>query len=158
GSAAATAATPLLARILAAYRGPVSVEPSVLLSDAVEPAARVVVFPHRVAPGAAGEAECRAVLAAVRALLAEIGADPASGLIQALESLPPVPSPVGIEERAGSWSLKLYLRLEEKTPAEKEAVVAAVARGGVAPDPVPPMALQMLGLVLDDRGLATVKA
>jgi hypothetical protein len=157
-SDAVTACTPLVERILAAYRGPVSLEPSVLLSSTVEPAARFVVFPHRMAPGPAGEAEYRGVLACVRNLLAEIGADPCADLLHALGSLPPLPMPVGVDGHTGSWRLKVYLRLEDKTPAEKQAVLDALSRGGANMDPVSPSGLQMLGLVLDDGGLHTVKA
>jgi hypothetical protein len=153
-----TAATPLLERILAAYRGPVSLEPSVLLSSAVEPSARFVVFPHRLAEGPEGAAESRAVIACVRALLAEIGADPSTQLLDALASLPPLPTPVGLDGHAGRWRLKMYLRLEDRTPAEKQVVLDAIARSAAVLDAVALSDLQMLGLVLDEGGLHTVKA
>jgi hypothetical protein len=156
-SDAATACTPFVERIMSAYRGPVSVEPSVLLSDAIERSARFVVFPHRMA-GVGAEAEYREVLACVRSLLAEIGADPCVELLRALGSLPPLLMPVGVEGHPGSWRLKVYLRLEDKTPAEKQAVLEALLRSGANLDPVSPSGLQMLGLVLDDGGLHTVKA
>ncbi len=158
GSNAATACTPFVERIMSAYRGPVSLEPSVLLSDTVEPSARFVVFPHRTAAGAAAEAEHRAVLACVRELLTELGAGRCAELVRALGSLPPLPMPVGMDGQAGSWRLKVYLRLEDKTPAEKQAVLDALSRSGASMDPVSPSGLQMLGLVLDDGGLHTVKA
>ena len=158
GSDDVTAATPLLERILAAYRGSVSLEPSVLLSSAVEPSARFVVFPHRLADGPEGAAESRAVIACVRDLLAEIGADPCTDLLDALAALPPLPMPVGLDGHAGRWRLKLYLRLEDRTPAEKQAVLGAVTPSGALLDPVEQSGLQMLGLVLDESGLHTVKA
>lgn len=157
-SDAVTACTPLVERIVAAYRGPVSLEPSVLLASAVEPTARLVVFPHRIAPGPAGEAEYREVLACVRSLLAEIGADPCTDLVRGLGALPPLPMPVGLDGHPGSWRLKVYLRLEDKTPAEKQAVLEVLSRGAVTLAPVSASGLQMLGLVLDDGGLHTVKA
>lgn len=158
GSDDVTTATPLLERILAAYRGPVSLEPSVLLSSAVEPSARFVVFPHHLADGPDGIAESRAVIACVRGLLAEIGADPSTKLLDALAALPPVPMPVGLDGHAGRWRLKTYLRLENRTPAEKQAVLGAIAASGAALHPVDPSGLEMLGLVLDDGGIHTVKA
>jgi hypothetical protein len=66
--------------------------------------------------------------------------------------------PVGVEGHAGAWRLKVYLRLEEKSPAEKLAVLDAVARSGAPMDSVSPAGVQMLGLVLDGGGLHTVKA
>jgi hypothetical protein len=158
GSEAATACTPFVERILSAYRGPVSLEPSVLLSDTVEPSARFVVFPHHTAPGAAAEAEYREVLACLRDLLTELGADRCEVLVRALGSLPPLAMPVGMDGQAGSWRLKVYLRLEEKAPAEKQEVLDALTRTGASMEPVSPSGLQMLGLVLDDGGLHTVKA
>lgn len=158
GSDDVTACAPLLERILAAYRGSVSLEPSVLLSSAVEPSARFVVFPHRLAEGPEGNAESRAVLACVRGLLAELGADPSTQLLDALAALPPLPMPVGLDGQAGRWRLKMYLRLEDRTPAEKQAVLDAVARIGTVLDSVALPDLQMLGLVLDEGGLHTVKA
>jgi hypothetical protein len=157
GSDAATGCTPFLERIMAAYRGAVSLEPSVLLSDAVEPSARFVVFPHRMAGGTGAAAEYHEVLACVRGLLADIGA-PCGDLVRALAALPPMPMPVGMEGRAESWRLKLYLRVEDKTPAEKQAVLDALARGGAGMDPIAPYGVQMLGLVLDAGGLHTIKA
>ena len=158
GSGAAIACTPFVERIVAAFRGPVSIEPSVLLSDAIDPSARVVVFPHRVASGSAGEAERDDLLACVRSLLTTAGADPASELVYALRSLPLVAMPIGVDGTTGSWRLKVYLRLEERTFGEKEAVLAALARRAPNMDPVSPSDLQMLGLVLDGGGLHTVKA
>lgn len=158
GSDDVAAATPFLERILAAYRGSVSLEPSVLLSSAVEPSARFVVFPHRLADGPEGAAEFQAVIACVRALLAEIGADPSTQLLDALAALPPLPMPVGLDGHAGRWRLKVYLRLEGRTPAEKQAVLDAIARSGVVLNAVAPTGLEMLGLVLDEGGLHTVKA
>jgi hypothetical protein len=158
GSDAATASTPFVERIMAAYRGPVSLEPSVLVSDGVEPSARFVVFPHHPAAGAAADAEYREVLTCVGSLLAEIGADPCADLVRALGSLPPLPMPVGMDSHAGSWRLKVYLRLEDKTPAEKQAVLEVLSRSRANMDSVAPSGLQMLGLVLDDGGLHTVKA
>lgn len=157
-SATATACTPFVERIMSAYRGPVSLEPSVLLSDGLEGSARFVVFPHRIAAGAGADAEYRNVLACVRSLLSDLGADGCDTLLHDLGSLPPLPMPVGVEGEAGTWRLKVYLRLEDKTPAEKQAVLAALARSGATMDPVSPSGLQMLGLVLDDGGLHTVKA
>jgi hypothetical protein len=158
GSDDVTAATPFLERIVAAYRGPVSLEPSVLLSSAVEPSARFVVFPHRVANGPEGAAESRAVIACVRTLLTEIGADPCTQLLDALAPLPPMPMPVGLDGHAGRWRLKMYLRLEDRTPAEKHAVLDAIARSGAVLDAVALPDLQMLGLVLDEGGIHIVKA
>jgi hypothetical protein len=158
GSDAATAGTPFAERIMSAYRGPVSLEPSVLLSDTVEPSARFVVFPHRPAVGAAADAEYREVLACVRSLLTELGAARYEELVSVLGSLPPLPTPIGIDGQAGSWRLKVYLRLEDKTPAEKQAVLDALSRSGASLEPVSPSGLQMVGLVLDDGGLHTVKA
>lgn len=158
GSDDVTAATPFLERILAAYRGPVSLEPSVLLSSAVEPSARFVVFPHRLASGPEGVAESRAVIACVRGLLADIGADPCTTLLDALAALPPLPMPVGLDGHAGRWRLKMYLRMENRTDAEKQAVLDAVTGSGIVLDPVAPSGLEMLGLVLDEGGPHTVKA
>ena len=158
GSEAAIACTPFVERIMSAYRGPVSLEPSVLLSDSVEPSARFVLFPHRTAAGTAAEAEYREVLGCVRDLLVEIGADGCEALLRALGSLPPLPVPVGMEAQGGSWRLKLYLRLEDETPAGKQAVLDALSRSGATMEPVSPSSLQMLGLVLDRGGLHTVKA
>ncbi len=159
GRGDATVSTPYVERIVSAYRGPISLEPSVLLmSDTVEPSARIVVFPHRPAAGRAADAEYRDVLGCVRDLLTELGADRCEELVRALGSLPPLPMPVGIEGHAGSWRLKVYLRVEDKTPAEKQAVLDALSRSGASMDPVSPSGLQMLGLVLDDGGLHTVKA
>ncbi len=158
GSDAATAGTHFVERIMSVYRGPITLEPSVLLSDAVEPSARFVVFPHRIAAGEVAEAEFRDVLACVSGLLAEVGADRCEALLHALGSLPPLPTPVGMEGRAGSWRLKVYLRVEDKTPAEKQVVLDALARSGAKMDLAPSPALHMLGLVLDERGLHTVKA
>jgi len=143
---------------MAAYRGPVSLEPSVLLSDGVEKSARFVVFPHRIAAGAGATAEYRDVLACVRSLLSDLGADGCEKLLRHLGSLPPLPVPVGMDGHAGSWRLKIYLRLENKTPAEKRSVLDAVSANAGSMDPVSPSGLQMLGLVLDDGGLHTVKA
>lgn len=157
GSGAAIACTPFVERIVAAFRGPVSIEPSVLLSDALDPSARVVVFPHRVAEGRAGEAERDDLLACLRSLLATLGTDPAAELVQALASLPLVPMPIGVDGAPGSWRIKVYLRLEERTPGEKETVIAALAPLAPDMDPVP-SDLRMLGLVLDGGGLHTVKA
>jgi hypothetical protein len=158
GSDAAVACTPVLERILAAYRGPVSLEPSVLLSTAVEPVARCVVFPHRLAGDAAGKAESAAVLACVRTLLRELGAAPCDALLGALGALRPLPMPLGIEAHARAWRLKVYLRLEDETPAGRRGALEALSRGGASMDPVSPTDLQMLGLVLDEGGLHTVKA
>ncbi len=157
-SDAATACTPFVERIMATYRGTVSLEPSVLLSDTIEPSARFVVFPHRMAGGAGAHAEYHGVLACVQSLLADVGAAPCEDLVRALAALPPSPMPVGMEGRAGSWRLKVYLRVEDKTPADKQAVLDALTRAGARLDPIVPSRLQMLGLVLDDGGLHTVKA
>lgn len=143
---------------MSAYRGPVSLEPSVLLSDDLEGSARFVVFPHRIAPGAGAAAEYRDVLACVRSLLSDLAADPCEKLLRDLGSLPPLPMPVGVDGHPGSWRLKVYLRLEDKTPAETRALLEALTRSGATIDPVAIPGLQMLGLVLDDGGLHTVKA
>ncbi|MBX3026441.1 hypothetical protein KF840_16145 [bacterium] len=158
GSAMALAATPHLERILALYRGPVSLEPSVLLSGAVEPSARVVVFPHRLPEGAAAAAAYRDVLRGTARLLADLGMRHADPLLAALASLPPSPLPVGLESRGDAWRVKMYLRLEDASPVRRQAALAALAR--FAPDcaPVPLADLHMLGLVLDGDGLHTVKA
>lgn len=158
GSDAASRATPFLERILAAYPGPVSLEPSVLLSDGVQPVARFVVFPHRIATGADGVDDHRTVLACVRRLLADIGAAPCDDLLVALAALHPLPVPVGIEAHEHASRIKLYLRLESATLAEKQAALDALARGGASLDPVPVADLHMIGLVLDAGGLHTVKA
>ncbi len=158
GSDAATAGTPFVERIMSAYCGTVSLEPSVLLSDGLEGSARFVVFPHRIAAGGGAEAEYQNVLACVRSLLVDVGAGGCERLLRDLGSLPPLPMPVGMDGRAGSWRLKVYLRLEDQTPAEKQAVLEALSRSGANLDPVSPSGLQMLGLVLDVGGLHTVKA
>ncbi|MCC6848779.1 MAG: hypothetical protein IT294_09780 [Deltaproteobacteria bacterium] len=158
GSNDATACTPFVERIMSAYRGPVSLEPSVLLRGAVEPGARFVVFPHRMAPGPGAEAEYREVLACVRSLLAEIGADRCEGVLRALASLPPSPLPVGMERGTGSWILKVYVRLEDKPSVEKQAALEALSPIGARPDSALLSGLQMLGLVLDRGGLHTIKA
>jgi len=159
GSDAATACTPFVERIMSAYRGPVSIDPSIVLSDGVQPSTRFVVFPHRGPRGLAAEAEHRDVIACIRDLLTELGFDRCDGLLRALGELPPFPIPVGMEEcHAGSWQLKFYLRLEDKTPAEKQAVLDAVSRSGADMGRVSASSeLQMLGLVLDADGLHTVK-
>jgi hypothetical protein len=158
GSDAAMACTPFVERILSAYRGSLSLEPSVLLSDVVQPSARFVVFPHRIAAGAEGEAEYRDVLDCVRDVLADLGAEPCEDLLRALGSLSPLPMPVGIEVQAGSWRVKFYLRLEGRAVADKEAAVHALSCGGATMEPVPLSGLEMLGVVLDEKGLHTVKA
>ena len=160
GSDAATAWTPFVERIMWAYRGPVSVDPSIVLSDGVQPSTRFVVFPHRPPTGDAAEAEHRRVLACIRELLAELRFDRCDRLLRALGELPPLAVPLGMEEcRAGSWQVKFYLRVEDKTTAEKQAVLDALSRSGATMDGVCASSrLQMLGLVLDADGLHTVKA
>jgi hypothetical protein len=158
GSDVATACTPFVERILSAYRGPVSLDPSVLISDVVQPSTRFVVFPHRIAAGVAGETEYRDVLACVRDVLRDLGAERCEDLVRALGSLSPSPIPLGLEVENGSWRVKFYLRLEGRTVAEKEAVVHALSPRGATIEPVSLSGLEMLGLVLDERGLHTIKA
>jgi hypothetical protein len=160
GSDSATACTPFVERIMSAYRGPVSVDPSIVLSDGVQPSTRFVVFPHRPPTGDAAEAEHRQVLACIRDLLTELGFDRCDRLLGALGELAPLPLPFGMEEcLAGSWQLKLYLRVEDKTPPQKQAVLDALSRSGASMEGVSASSrLQMLGLVLDADGLHTVKA
>ena len=159
GSDVATTWTPLVEQIIAVYRGPVSLDPSVLVSNAVDPTLRFVVFPHHVGSGAAAEAQYREVLACVERILAELGSHRSEGLIGALGGLSPSPVPVGLDGLVGgSWRLKIYLRLEDKTAVEKQAVLDALSRFAPGMNPVPTRGLEMLGLVLDEAGLHTVKA
>lgn len=158
GSAMAVAATPYLERILSLYRGPVSLEPSLLVADAVDPSARVVVFPHRLPAGAAAAPAYRDVLRGAARLLSDLGGRRADPLFAALESLPPSPLPVGLESRGDAWRVKMYLRLEDGPPARRQAALAALAPFAAALAPVPLADLHMLGLTLDDAGLHTVKA
>jgi hypothetical protein len=154
----ATTCTSFVKEIVAAYRGPVSLEPSVLVSNEVDAAIRFVVFPHRTGTGAAAEAQYKDVLACVEQIQAELGSDRCVDLIDTLRQLPPAPIPVGMEGRDGSWRLKLYLRMEDRTPVERQAVLDALARFASPMQPVPAADVQMLGLVLDEAGLHTLKA
>jgi len=158
GSHMATASIPLIEKIVAAYRGPVSIEPSVLIADGVDPSLRVVVFPHHAGAGTAAAAQYSESLACVDILLAEIGSNRCAALLDALGSLPPSPLPIGLDGRGDSWRLKLYLRVEDKTAAEKQALLDALSRFAPSMHPVPTAELQMVGLVLDGTGLHTVKA
>jgi len=158
GSDMATASMPLVERIVAAYRGPVSVEPSVLVTDGVDASLRFVVFPHRAGVGDAAAGQYAEALACIDTVLAEIGSNRCTELLAAIGRLPPSPLPIGLDGRDGSWRLKMYLRLEDKTPAEKQAVLDALSHAAPGMHAVPIAELQMVGLVLDDAGLHTVKA
>jgi hypothetical protein len=130
----------------------------VLVSDAVDPSIRFVVFPHHPGNGTVAEAQYREMLACVERILADLGSDRSSALLGALGCLPPSPVPVGLEARDGSWRLKLYLRLEDRTPVEKQTILDVLSRFASSMHPVRTADLQMLGLVLDDAGLHTLKA
>jgi flavin-dependent dehydrogenase len=159
GNDLAAQSTALVEQIVSLYRGPVSLDPSVLVSSAVEPTLRFVVFPNHVGNGAAAELQYSEVLAGAERLLNAIGSAGAGALVHRLGELPPSPVPVGLDGLTdGSWRLKLYLRLEEKSVVEKQAILDAFARFASGMDPVPAADLEMLGLVLDRSGLHTVKA
>jgi hypothetical protein len=158
GSDMADAATATLDKIVASYRGPVSLEPSVLVSDAVDPSLRFVVFPHRAGAGAAARAQYEEALACAAGILADLGSVRSAALIGALARLPPSPVPIGLDGRGDCWSLKMYLRLEDKPAAQKQAVLGEISRFAPGMLSIDAADLRMVGLVLDDAGLHTVKA
>lgn len=158
GSDLASRASMWVERIITAYHEPISLEPSVLISRQVDPAARFVVFPHDEGVSIAAEGQYREVLACVRGILIELGTHGATRLIDALAGFAPMPVPVGMECRDRTQRLKCYLQLEQKSPAQRRTVVDAVAAFAPGIDPVPVEHLQMLGLVFDRSGLHTVKA
>ena len=145
-------------KIISVYRGPVSLDPSVLVSNGVDPSIRFVVFPHHIGVGAAAEVQYLEVLACVDSILGELGSNRSEALVGALGRLSPSPVPIGLDGIGGSWRLKIYLRLEDKTPIEKQAALDAISPFASGMDPVPTQGLEMLGLVMDAAGLHTVKA
>ncbi len=158
GSDMAAPSNSIVEKIVAAYAGPVSLEPSVLVTDAIVPSLRFVVFPHRAGVGAEAKDRYEEVLACIEGVLADLGSKGCANLLDTLVRLPPLPVPLGLDGGGGSWSLKMYLRLEDKSPAERQAVLDEISGLAPAMDPVATVDLQMLGLVLDDAGLHTVKA
>ncbi len=158
GSEMASDSTPILEKIVAAYRGPVSVEPSVLVSDGVDSSLRFVVFPHLADVGDEAAEQYAEVLACVQDVLADLGADSSAEMFGAIGGLPPSPVPLGLDGSGGSWSVKMYLRLEDKGPEERQAVLDEISRFAPGMDAVRAADLHMIGLVLDDAGLHTVKA
>src|SRR5262249_37250636 len=113
GSDGATQFTSFVEKMVSAYRGPVSLDPSVLVSNAVDASIRFVVFPNHIGEGAAAAVQYSEVLACAERILAELGSNRSAGLIDALANLAPSPVPIGLDGVDGSWRFKLYLRLED---------------------------------------------
>ncbi len=158
GDRTAAAVEPIVAQLVEVYGGAVSLEPSVLLSDGMQPALRFVVFPHRSGKGESAADRYAAVLERAEKVLDEIGSSGAPELFDALRGLHPIPVPVGLDVRSGRWSLKMYLRLEQADAVERQTVLDALATVAPGMEATDVAALEMVGLVLGISGLQTVKA
>lgn len=158
GSNALRSSESVLEKIVAAYPGPVSLEPSVLVSEGLDAALRVVVFPHRAAVGDEAKAQYETALGCAESVLADLGLQPCSELFAALAGLDPSPLPLGLDGHDDSWSLKMYLRLEDADQAQKRQLDETLSRFAPGLLPVSLDSLQMVGLVIDRAGLQTVKA
>lgn len=158
GCDTATAATSVLERIVEAYRGPVSLEPSVLLDQSIEAALRFVVFPHRTATGSEAIPAYERALGCLREVTATVCGNRVEELIEALAALPPAPLPIGLDARRGRWSVKAYLRVENERPERRSKILDALSQLAPGMTRVPTAKLQMIGLVLDEAGLQAVKA
>lgn len=153
-----TAATPILERLIDTYRGPVSLEPSVLVDRSIEAALRFVVFPHRTPTGSEAAPAYARALDCVREVTAAMCGTRPDELIAALAALPPMPVPIGLDLRGDAFSVKVYLRVEDQSPEQRSSILDGLSRLAPSMTRVSPLDLRMVGLVLDGSGLQAVKA
>jgi hypothetical protein len=158
GNDAVGSSASVLEKIVAAYPGPVSLEPSVLVSEGIDAALRFVVFPHRSGVGDEARAQYETALGCAESVLANLGLERCPELFAAVAGLDPVPVPLGLDGRDDSWSVKMYLRLEDADLAQKQRLNETLSRFAAGLSPVSLGPLQMVGLVFDRSGLQTVKA